>query len=84
MKEASFQARNQQRPVAAHAHETQSVGFDMKAPSFQSESVKPVACHAEWGPTDCVCIEGSASCRRKGSKKNGQQYRLSALRLACA
>jgi len=48
---------------------TQSVGTDLRAASFHPDlSKKPAACHTEWSQAGCVCMEGHASCRCKGSK----------------
>ena len=52
--------------------ETQSVGIDVRAASFHSDLCKehqsPAAWPAECSQTGCVCMEGHACCRWKGSK----------------
>ena len=48
-------------------HETQSVGFDMRAPSFQSETIKPCCMPCRVGP-DRLCVHGRL-CKLQAKKR---------------
>ena len=51
-----------------HAHETQSVGIDMRAPSFQSETIKALLHAMQSGARQAVCAWKAL---QASGKKNG-------------